>query len=176
MSPSAVFRREPRGRPALGFQLDVPREVELQDAAGFACRELRRDGRPVGELEIATFAAALIIDRDGILAEKACTEVARVASAGGGPRAVSVRLPGASGFRADAVERAALPYTYVFALAPTDLRVDGGVLITIRCARPDWPAAEHILQSLRVLTHNGRVATNFDAEDGPILPVVTPTR
>jgi hypothetical protein len=68
-----------------------------------------------------------------------------------------------------------LPYRYVFAIAPDEV-VDGGVLITIRCASPDWPAADHMLRSLRVLTRNGRVATHAEFDDGPVLPLVAPRR
>jgi hypothetical protein len=67
---------------------------------------------------------------------------------------------------------AALPYLYSFAIAPSDLGVDGGVLVTIRAAGPDWPAADHVLRSLRVLTRTGRVATNCEADESPMLPVV----
>jgi hypothetical protein len=122
------------------------------------------------------FAAALIIDRDGILAEKAREVIAREAPVRGGAVAVAVRLPGASGFRADAVQSTRLPYVYVFAVAPHDLGIDGGVLITIRSASPDWPAADHMLRSLRILTRNGMAATDDDHESQPILPVVAPTR
>jgi hypothetical protein len=50
------------------------------------------------------------------------------------------------------------------------------VLVTIRCATPDWPAADQMLRSLRILTRNGMAAANDDAEATPILPVVTPPR
>ncbi|HEX7842981.1 MAG TPA: hypothetical protein VF469_36160 [Kofleriaceae bacterium] len=132
-------------------------------------------GRTLGEIEISVFAAALIIDRDGILAEKACEVLGREATLRGEPTAVAVRLPGAAGFRADAVQNTALPYRYVFALAPDEV-VDGGVLITIRCASPDWPAADQMLRSLRVLTRSGRVATHAEFDEGPLLPVVTSRR
>ena len=92
----------------------------------------------------------------------------------GGPTAVAVALPGASGFRADAALNAALPYRYVFAIAPSDLGVDGGVAIVVRCVSPDWPAADHMLRSLRILTRTGRVATQAEVDDGPLLPVVAP--
>jgi hypothetical protein len=133
-------------------------------------------GRTLGELEVSVFAAALLIDRDGILAEKACEALGREAMVRGGATAVAVMLPGASGFRADAVQNTPLPYRFVFAIAPPDLGIDGGILITIRCASPDWPAADHMLRTLRVLTRNGRVDTNADVEIGPLLPVVAPRR
>ena len=129
----------------------------------------------LGELEISVFAAALIIDRDGILAEKACEVLGREATLRGDPAAVAVRLPGAAGFRAEAVQNAALSYRYVFAIAPDEI-VDDSVLITIRCTSPDWPAADRMLRSLRVLTRSGRVATHAEFDEGPLLPVVPPRR
>jgi len=129
----------------------------------------------VGELAISLFAAALVIDRDGILAEKAVEGLNRLTALRRAVVAQPVALPGANGFRAAAVNSGPLPYLYVFAIAPPDLGVDGGVLIAIRAASPDWGAADQVLRSLRVLTRNGRVATNIDADDAPILPVVGPT-
>lgn len=126
----------------------------------------------MGELEVGVFAAALVIDRDGILADKAREVIGRQLRGNRDATAVAVRLPGASGFRAEAVQHTPLPYVYVFALAPHDLGVDGGVLVTIRSVSPDWPAADHILQSLRILTRNGMAAANADVEGAPILPVV----
>lgn len=158
----------------LGFQLEVPREIELLDGATLTCREVLQGGRLLGELEISLFAAALVIDRDGILAEKACEVLAAEATVRGGPTAVAVALPGASGYRADAVLNAALPYRYVFAIAPSDLGVDGGVAIVVRCVSPDWLAADHMLRSLRILTRTGRIATQAEVDDGPLLPVVAP--
>jgi hypothetical protein len=160
----------------IGFQLEVPREVELREGATLKCREVTQGGRTLGELEVSVFAAALVIDRDGILAEKACDVLGREVTVRGGPNAVPVALPGGHGFRADAVQNTALPYRYVFAIAPPDLGVDGGVLVVIRCASPDWPAADHMLRSLRILTRNGRVATSDDVDDAPLLPVIAPRR
>jgi len=176
MAVPSTYRRPARGRPSIGFQLEAPGEVELRDGSSLSCREVRQDGRTVGELEVSVFAAALIIDRDGILAEKACDTLGRVAKVRGGATAVAVELPGASGFRADAVHDAALPYVYVFAVAPHDLGVDGGVLVTVRCATPDWPAGDQMLQSLRIVTRNGIAPANDAAEAAPLLPVVAPTR
>lgn len=158
----------------LGFQLEVPGEVELSEGPPLRCREVLQGGRILGELEICLFAAALVIDRDGILAEKACEVLAAEATVRGGPAAVAVALPGASGYRADAVLNAALPYRYVFAIAPSDLGVDGGVAIVVRCVSPDWPAADRMLRSLRILTRTGRIATQAEVDDGPLLPVVAP--
>jgi hypothetical protein len=169
-----IYRREPRGRFSLGFQMEAPGEVALRDSDVLHCTETRSNGKAVGELEVALFAAALIIDRDGILSEKACASIAQLASFPRGATAVAVKLPGAGGFRADAIQGTALPYLHVFALAPYDLGVSGGVVITIRSATPEWPAADHMLRSLRILTRNGRLATSAEADDGPLLPVVMP--
>jgi len=173
MAVSSLYRRPPRGRPSIGFQLDAPREVELREGPVLTCRELRQDGRLVGELEVGVFSAALIIDRDGILAEKAREIISREAAEQTQAVAVAVRLPGASGFRAGAVVRAALPYVHVFALAADD-GVDGGVLVTVRCASPDWTAADHILRSLRIVTRHGIAAANDDGDGLPLLSTVAP--
>jgi hypothetical protein len=162
MAVPSTYRRPPRGQPLIGFQLEAPCEVELRDGAVLQCREVQQDGREVGELEIRVFAAALIIDRDGLLAKAACDELERRASPPHGAIAVPVQLTGVSGYRAEAVDRTALPYVYVFAMAPLE-GIDGGVLVTVRSAQPDWPAADHMLGSLRILTRHGVAAANDDA-------------
>jgi len=176
-----LVRRQPQGRRSLGFQLEVPPEVgEVEEGQVLKCRELRQGGSAAGELEISVFAAALIIDRDGLLAERACDVLSSETAVRGRPATVAVSLPGASGFRASTVRRADLPYLHVLALAPADLGIDGGVVVTLRTATPDWAAAEHMLRSLRLLayngTPNGRVTAGTDTDDAPILPVVSPTR
>jgi hypothetical protein len=175
MSQSRTCRREPRGRPAIGFVLEAPREVELRDGAIVRCCETRPDGKRVGELEISVFAAPLIIDRDGLLAEKASEALTGLGRFRDGVPSVAVRLPGAEGFRAAAVQGEQLPYLHAFAVTADEIG-DGGLLVTIRAAGPDWPAADHILRSLRILTRQGRVATCTDADEGPLLPVVSPRR
>jgi len=150
--------------------------VELTPvAAGDAivrCCEKREDGKTVGELEVSMFKAALIIDRDGILEEKARTIAESCAQGVAGTVAVS--LPGASGYRADVEPRGkvALPYVHVFAMAPHDLGVDGGVVVVVRSAKPEWPAAEQMLGSLRLLTRNGKVPANDGEHHEPLLPVI----
>ena len=129
------------------------------------CCEVREDGKPIGELEIGVFSAALIIDRDGILRAKA-------SQVSGGMPATPVTLPGVSGYRAEAVGPAPLPYLYVFAMAPDDLGIQSAVLVTVRSAQPDWPAAEALLRSLRILTRNGVVAANDDDSGAFSLPLV----
>lgn len=159
-----------RGLAAIGVEMDAPTEVDVEPVERgdmvVRCSERRADGKTVGELEVSVFRAALVIDRDGILEEKV------QAAAGGVAPAVPVSLPGASGYRADVVQRGALPYLYVFAMAPNDLGVDGGVLVTVRCAAPDWPAADAILRSLKILGRTGKTAN--DTEPAPsILPLVS---
>src|ERR1043166_10160835 len=102
MAEPTKYRRPARGRPMIGFQLDVPREVELREGATLKCREVLQGGRTLGELEVSVFGAALVIDRDGILAEKACDVLGREATVRGGPTAVPAVLPGGAGVRADA--------------------------------------------------------------------------
>jgi hypothetical protein len=176
MSQPTTYRRAPKGRPSIGFQLEAPPGIELREGPALQCREARSDGSVMGEIEVSVFPAALVIDRDGILAEKAVEAMSTLTTLRRAVVPAPVSLPGANGFRAAAVCSAALPYVYSFAVAPSDLGVDGGVLITIRASGPDWPAADHVLRSIRVLTRGGRVATNCDADDKPILPVVALAR
>ena len=168
-----------RGLPSIGFEMTAPGQVELtpigSGSSVVRCCERRADGKTVGELEVAVFSAALIIDRDGILEEKA-RDVAQDAAHAQVSATVAVSLPGASGYRADVelrgLARPPLPYLHVFAFAPPD-GIDGGVLVTVRSAKPDWPAAEAILGSLRILTRHGAVPANDDTELEPLMPVVT---
>jgi hypothetical protein len=176
---AAPFRQLPaasrqRGLAAIGFELSPPAEVELEPVGGgpivVRCCE-RRAGKTVGELEIAVFQAALVIDRDGILEEKVRGVVEEATAAGARVLTpIPVSLPGASGYRGDAelvrpmgTQRPALPYVYVFAMASHDLGVDGGVLVTVRCATPDWPAADQLLRSLRILSRRGTAANDVEA-------------
>ena len=174
MAPATHYRHRPSGARTIGFELDAPADVELEAADQVVRMREQRDGKPIGELEVATFQAALVIDRDGILEEKvqeaARSTTARVAAA------VPVTLPGASGYRADGDvvrpgARPVLPYVYVFALASHDLAANGGVLVTVRSASPDWPAADAILKSLRVLGRRGTSANDGDAAP-PVLPMI----
>lgn len=160
-----------RGLPPIGFQLDVPPGVMLEqtDPAGpdravvLRARE-EHDGRLLGDLELGIFSATLIIDRTGVLQELVETTAA---VALGGP-AHTARLlaageasfaAGASGFRMDVVVRAGdqgdarpvCPYVTWMALASEDLVLPGGLFITMRSAAPSWPAASHMLDSLRII-------------------------
>ena len=144
------YRLLPRGATSVGFSIQTG-ALEVTALPG----RVRCAEPPVGELEVAVFSAALIIDRDGILAAKA-------SEAAGGRPAVPVTLPGASGYRAEMVGQPPLRYLHVFAIAPDDLGIDGGVLVTIRSACPEWPAAEELLGSLRILTRRGITPANED--------------
>jgi len=174
---SATASRQ-RGLAAIGVELELPGDgVELEPVASgttvVRCSE-QHDGKIVGELAVDVFRAALVIDRDGLLEEKA--HDAADAERGRVTPPVPVSLPGASGFRAEVVRSGGLPYVYVFAVAPHDLGVDGGVLVTVRCASPEWPAADAILRTLRVAGR--RATTQQPANDDEVLalPVVPPSR
>ncbi len=147
--------------PAIGYTLDSELPLLPVDQV-MRCSE-RRDGKVIGELVLEVFAASLVIDRDGVLSDRARDAV------GGEP--VAITLPGASGYRSETVVREILPYRYAFAIAH-DGAIDGGILITIRCAQPEWPAAEAMLRSLRVLTRHGTAPAN-DEVLGPLLPLAS---
>ena len=163
--------RQPARRGALGFELTPPDDVVLTPIGAGVTVVERHGGRTIGEIEIRPFQAALIIDRDGILEEKAC-EIAR--AAGRVVTAVPIALFGATGYRAEVHLGLgfALPYMHVLAMAD-DGGVDGGILVIVRSATPAWPAADAILESLRLVNRHGVVHAN----DGDLdLPVVGPTR
>ena len=166
-----AFKQAPTLR-RVGFQIETPADVDVRPGSGetaVRCTQSRGDGRPVGELEVAVFQASLVIDRDGVLEEM--VHEAAVGEHGKISPAMPVSLQGASGFRAEVQRaRAALPYVHVFAIAPND-HVQGGLLVTVRSAAPDWPAADAILTSLRILTRGGRTA-NDGGEASPMLPVI----
>jgi hypothetical protein len=161
------YRLPPTPARRVGYELATPREVEVAPAGEtLRCCE-RRGGQMVGELEIEVFHAALVIDRDGILEEKVREGIEAAIEAGAHVlEAVPVELAGASGYRADAEyargsSRPALPYVYVFAIAPDDLGVDAGVRITVRSASAEWPAADEILKSLKLLCRRSAFANDL---------------
>jgi hypothetical protein len=174
MVPAKAYRQLPtasrqRGLPFIGFEVatgDLEVTPVNDGETLVRCIEKRDDGKAIGELDVTVFSAALVIDRDGILEAKASDNT-------GGAHAVPVTLPGASGYFAEARGDAALPYRYVFAIAPHDLAVEGGVLVTVRSARPEWPAADGVLQSLRIITRHGTAPAN-DSADVTQLPLVPP--
>jgi len=174
------FRQLPTPARRIGFQIETPEEVEVQPGEVVRCFE-RKGDETIGELEVSVFHAALVIDRDGILEEKVHDAIARAAEPGARVLpTIPVALPGASGFRADVefvrpmgTPRPPLPYVYVFAMAPKDLALDGGLVVTVRCASPEWPAADAILRSLRILSRRGVTANDSD-DSRPLLPLVGP--
>jgi hypothetical protein len=176
LSPSASRQR---GLAAIGVELESPVTIQALATGPMVVRcSEEQDGQLVGELAVEVFRAALVIDRDGILEEKA--HDAADAEHGRVTPPVPVTLPGASGFRAEVVRgKQQLPYVYFFAVAPDDLGVDGGVLVTVRSASPNWPAANEILRTLRVLgrrASTNRVA-NDDADAEVLqLPIIAPLR
>ena len=168
-----AFRQLPaesrrRGLPAIGFELQLPDELEVVPNAGGAtvvrCRETRA-GRTIGELDIEVFPAALVIDRDGILEQKA-SEIVNAP-------AVAVMLPGASGYRAEThANDRPLPYTYVFAMESHDLGIGAGLLVTLRCARHDWPAAERALGSLQIFARKPSANDAYATGVAPVFPII----
>jgi hypothetical protein len=179
VSAATRYRQLPSTGRSIGFELATPNEVEVQpidsDGTLLRCRQRRPDGKTVGELEISVFKAALLIDRDGILEEKA-SEIADGVAEGGArvSAAVPVTLPGASGYRADVegTRASPLPYVHVFAMASHDLGVDGGVIVTVRSAAPEWPVADSIMKSLRILGRRSKTANDVHAaDDAPGMPL-----
>lgn len=173
---ASIIHRHPasesrtRGLPPIGFQLDVPPGVMLEqiDPAGpdravvLRAHQRGDDGRLVGELELGIFSAALVIDRRGVLRE--LVETTRAVSPGA---PAASRLLGAgeasfaagvSGYRMDVVvvsgdegeSRPACPYLTWLALASDDLVLPGGLFATIRSAAPSWAAGSQILDTLRI--------------------------
>jgi len=153
------FRLPPTVSRRIGFEVTAQAPFEL-DGETARCRQLD------GEIEISVFKAALVIDRDGILEEKARHAIVdEVAGGADVLEPMPVTVGTASGWRIDAeyrrgATRPALPYIYVFALAPEDLGVDAGVLVIVRSASPEWPTADAIVQSLKILSR--RTATAND--------------
>ena len=72
----------------------------------------------------------------------------------------------------NAARASALPYVHVFAMASHDLGVDGGVIVTVRSAAPEWPVADAIMKSLRILGRRSKTANDVQApDDAPGLPL-----
>jgi hypothetical protein len=189
------YRHQPadsrrRGLPAIGFALVAPERIELIQSEPIAptrstllvARE--RDGAAViGELEIGVFSAALIMDRDGILEQMVEVEAERAIAAPAAGRRESI-LPleletGVAGFRAEVVilrdARGVVkpPFAYVSccALASSEI-IDAGLFVTIRSVRPEWPAGEAMLQSLRIVRMGGSFHARTAGDEMPRLPLV----
>jgi hypothetical protein len=174
-----AYRQPPTASRRIGFEIETPSEVDVCPGDVVRVRE-ERDGKTIGELEVSVFHAALVIDRDGILEEKVASEIENAREPGTRVLpAMPVSLPGASGYRADlevvrpmGTPRPELPYTYVFAMAPNDLALDGGLVVIVRCASPEWPAAESILRSLKILSRSGKPAANDGGDARAMLPLI----
>jgi hypothetical protein len=145
----------------LSLELDPPSGVELLPVSPdvVRMREQQANGAPVGELEVSTFKAQLLIDREGVLEEKART-VAESADPGARVDSCNpIVLSGVSGYRVEAAvrarERPALPYIHVLVVAPDDVRFNGGLVITARSARLEWAAGDAIIASLKLLGRRG---------------------
>lgn len=149
----------------LSLELDAPNGVELVPVSPdvVRMREQQSNGAPIGELEVSTFTDSLIIDRDGVLEDKARTLAQAAAPAARIDSCNPVTLAGVSGYRAEAsvrsINRPALPYIHVFVLAPDNTRINGGIAIMVRTARLEWAAGDAIIASLKVLGR-GRGAAN----------------
>jgi hypothetical protein len=139
---------------------DLPAGPGHEAGAVVFAEEIGPTGRRVGTIEIALFSASLIIDRAGVLHEKARgaaeTALARGRLLGEG----EVELDGgASGYRIDALlqvdeegrGRPDCPYASWFALASEDSVTRGAVFAVVRSAVPDWPAASALLASLEIV-------------------------
>jgi hypothetical protein len=149
----------------MAVRIRIPERVDLATPPTgphvLVCRE-----PGLGELAVELFAAGLIIDRDGIL-EQMASDAARhavVAPAAGDIRGVMpVELAeGPNGYVAEVDlrrdERGAppeLPYLDIFVVAPADLAVPGGALVTVRRAGDEWPAGAEMLASLRLGAQGG---------------------
>ena len=166
-----------RGRPAIGFDLMLPESVEQVDAQGpveASLVERRPDGRLIGALTIELFAASLVVDRDGVLRSLVATAAERAGGEVQGVYPVAYES-GSAGFRADIVhvDRVELPYQSWLALAPADLAVRGGALVTLASLGPDWPATHSILDTLRVFSRDSDARARTEDTGEPLaLPFV----
>jgi hypothetical protein len=139
------------------MKLRIPEPMETLDPDGPFAFTGREPG--VGELAIELFAAGLIIDRDGIL-EAMAHDAAAAAIAEPARGAVRSVCPvelahGPTGFTAeidlvrdDRGYAATYPYLTLFVLAPPDLAVSAGALVTVRSKDLEWQAAADLLASL----------------------------
>jgi hypothetical protein len=173
-----------RGLPAIGVRVRIPERVEVTPlASGSIVVRCHEDG--IGELAIELFAAGLIMNRDGIL-ERMTDHAADAAIASPADGEVRSLMPvelaaGPSGFvaeidlrRDDHGQRPALPYLTLFVLAPPDLAVAGGAIVTVRSKALDWPAAAEMLASLQLGALDG---DDVAANDGrPAMPLLTRRR
>lgn len=152
-----------RGRPPIGFGIQVADglEVELPEVAAeplVRCAE-HAAGRPLGVLEVDVFAASLVVDPVGAIADIAGKTLAALCAGGiarARPPAELELAGGVHGVRlvADLLrdrqgQRPPLPYVTIVVLAGASVR--GGVLITARAATDAWAAGEQMIDSVEVL-------------------------
>lgn len=179
MPAAREYRHQPadsrrRGLPAIGFSLQIPPGLTMTTTAPIApdrgtlltCTELDARGEPVGVLEIGAFSAALIMDRDGILEQVVAVEAERALAppaAGRRESVLSIAFDGgASGYGAEVVllrdangeAKPRLPYLAFYALGTDDI-VDAGLIVSVRCAQPEWLAQTELLSSLHIVRHGG---------------------
>lgn len=157
--PVADARR--RGLPALGLAFSAPAALTWTPCTDGALlgRGIERgaDGAVVGELELALIPAALIMDRDGVLAALAQRAADRLDAAldAIGP----CTWPGLAGTVATLVrrDRAALPYLTIHVVTG-DSVVAGAVELIARHAAHSWPVLDDVVASLRVAAKDAQLA------------------
>jgi hypothetical protein len=144
-SPTA---RKRWGIPALGFRLLVPETVQVVRADAFHAVE-----PGVGELDISLQAAALIMDRDGVLEELIDQAVAELTTQNQATLSAigMVELPGGEAYRAELDLRDGSPLRHVtlLALGHADFMAPAVLFIRIRSRAPDWEAGRSMLETLR---------------------------
>jgi hypothetical protein len=150
--------------------MEVPREVRLAPVDPMAspagrlmsASERRADGKIAGELEIAVFGAAIVIDREGILEETVTAAAEQATASPAEGRIVEIahvtNAQGLDGYRADVVLTrdangpAELPFVSFLALARDDAAAAAGALfIRVACASTPWPACAAMIESIAIL-------------------------
>lgn len=182
-----------RGLPAVELRFRVLpglTVVELPagdgDAPLFRCEELGTGGRVIGALELHLFPVALVIDRIGVLAERARAWANRELTGSARWRLLvegEVELAGGTaGHRIDVLMqsnsegrfRPSAPYASWLALASRDAVVPAGVLAVVHSAAPVWRAGTVVLDSLEILGSSGAGSKPAGGSGGPrmVLPLV----
>jgi hypothetical protein len=150
--------------------MEIPRDVRLVPIDPMAspvgrlvsASERRGDGKLLGELEIAVFGAAIVIDREGILEETVTAAAEHATTSAGQGRIIEIahvtNAQGLDGYRADVeLTRDAngvpeLPFVSFLALAPDEAAAAAGALfIRLACASRPWPAGAAMLESIAIL-------------------------
>jgi hypothetical protein len=190
------YRHQPaesrrRGLPAIGFSIIAPEGVELvktepvaaNRATLLVCRERDEAGRVLGELEIGAFSAALIMDRDGILAQMVEVEAERALTApasGHHERTRAVEYAGgARGYRSEVVllsvgpgmPKPREPYLSFCALGSAEI-IDAGLFVSVRSQQPSWTHDHDLLESLRIVRLGGSWNTESASQGATVLPFI----